>query len=173
MADPAAFRTMFADPAFGLNVDSSRELVDVNGVNSMPRLANMTSERIRDVASLIRKTVVIGVGRAPDRRMVFPEVAVNNFRTAALIAKNYERMDRVITPAEMVIKFGDEDQLDMHRAQKLLEEEQDNSLGASYFKPLTDRSCREIGWKAWSEGALRAFEKIRGKTSGTPLAYLA
>ena len=173
MADIAGFRNMFANAIFGLSLESSRELVEVNGVDSMPRLAGMTGERIRDVVNLIRKTTVRGAGRAADRRMIFPEVVVDNFRTAALIAKNYERLDRVLTPAGMILMFADEDLLDMHKAQKLLEEEQDNSLGAAYFEPLTDRSCREIGWKTWWEGALRALEGIRGKTSKTPLAYLA
>ena len=149
MADIAGFRNMFANAIFGLSLESSRELVEVNGVDSMPRLAGMTGERIRDVVNLIRKTTARGAGRAADRRMIFPEVVVDNFRTAALIAKNYERVDRVLTPADMILMFADTDLLDMHKAQKLLEEEQDNSFGAAYFEPLTDRSCREIGWKTW------------------------
>ena len=116
MADIAGFRNMFANPIFGLSLESSRELVEVNGVDSMPRLAGMTGERIRDVVNLIRKTTVRGVGRAADRRMIFSEVVVDNFRTAALIAKNYERLDRVLTPADMILMFADADLLDMHKA---------------------------------------------------------
>ena len=77
MADNVGFRNMFADPVFGLNAESSRELVDVNGVNSMPRLADLTDSRVGDLVSLIRKTVVRGAGRAANRRMTFPEIVVD------------------------------------------------------------------------------------------------
>ena len=68
MADIAGFRNMFANPIFGLSLESSRELVEVNGVDSMPRLAAMTGERIRDVVSLIRKTMYRERGRLRRRQ---------------------------------------------------------------------------------------------------------
>ena len=142
MADNAAFRAMFADPALGLSDESARELVIVNGVNTMPRLAGMDRERVQDVVHLIRKTTVPG---PPPRRLVFPEVAAHNLMMAGTIAKNYRRIDRVISPAEIVTMFGDEEVLELHKAQRLLEKNYDNTLGASYFKPLTERTCREVG----------------------------
>ena len=116
MADNAVFRAMFADPALGLDNESSLELVIVNDVNTMVRLTRIDRKRVRDVANLIRKTVVQGLIGEPDKRTVFSEVTTHNLLMAGTIAKNYARIDRVITPVEIVAMFGDEDQLEMPKA---------------------------------------------------------
>ena len=48
----------------------------------------------------------------------------------------------------------------------------ENTLGETYFAPLTEKTVYEKGFKSWHDNANRALEDIRGEASGAPLAYI-
>ena len=48
----------------------------------------------------------------------------------------------------------------------------ENTLGETYFAPLTEKTVYEKGFKSWDDNVRRALGDIRGEASGTPLAHL-
>ena len=145
MATNAAFRIFLQDLAIGLNAGSAREVVDEHGINTMKRLANLNLDGVKDLASLIRKQRVLGMPPLPDRFMLFPANAVRMLHLASTIAKNMERVCRVIVLADLLTIMRDTDRLEMHEQQIEIEKDQDNTLGGSYFEPLTEKIVHEQG----------------------------
>ena len=172
MATNAAFRVFFQDQVIGLNEETAREVVLEHGINTMKGLADLTHQAVMDLASLIRKTKVLGAPPAPDRTMTFPASSVRKVYMAAVIAKNMERVSRDVIPAGLLVVMRDADRLDMHEQQIKIERDHDNSHGEYYFSPLTEKTLYEKGFKAWDENVRRALEDTRGEASGTPLTYL-
>ena len=117
MATNAAFRIFLQDPVIGLNTGSAREVVDEYGINTMKRLANLNLDGVKDLASLIRKQRVLGMPPLPDRFMLFPANAVRMLHLASTIAKNMERVCRVIVLADLLTIMCDTDRLEMHEQQ--------------------------------------------------------
>ena len=76
MATNAAFRSFLQDQVVGLNAEMAREVVDVHGINTMKRLADLTRDGIKDLANLICKQRVLNVAPLPDRYMVFSATAL-------------------------------------------------------------------------------------------------
>ena len=113
MATNAAFRVFFQDEVIGLNEKTAREVVLEHGINTMKRLADLTHQAVMDLASLIRKTKVLGVPSAPNRTMMFPASSVRMIYMAAVIAKNMERVSRDVIPAGLLVVMRDVDRLDM------------------------------------------------------------
>ena len=138
----------------------------------MKRLADSTREGVKDLASLIRKQRVLNIAPLPDRFIVFPANGVRMVFMLATIAKNMERVSRNIVPADLLAIMRDVDRLEMHEQQIEIEKDQDNSLGESYFAPLTEKTVYERGFKTWHDNAKCALEDIRGEASGVPLTYL-
>ena len=75
MATNAAFRNFLQDQVVGLNAETAREVVDVHGINTTKRLADLSRDAIKDLANLIRKQRVLNVAPLPDRLMVFSRMA--------------------------------------------------------------------------------------------------
>ena len=94
MVTNAAYRNFLQDQVIGLNAETAREVVDVHGINTMKRLADLNRDDINDLANLIRKQRVLNVAPLPDRLMVFPASGVRMMHMAAVIAKNMERVSR-------------------------------------------------------------------------------
>ena len=63
MATNAAFCNFLQDSVIGLKAKTAREVVDEHGINTMKRLADLTREGDKDLASLIRKQRVLNVAR--------------------------------------------------------------------------------------------------------------
>ena len=114
MATNAAFRNILQDQIIGLNNETAREVVDAHGINTMKRLTDLTHQAVTDLASLIRKTKVLGIPPMPDRLMSFPASSVRMVYLAAVIAKNMERVSRTVVPADFLVIMGDADHLEMH-----------------------------------------------------------
>ena len=72
MATNITFRNFLQDQVVGLNAETAREVVDVHGINTMKRLADLTRAGIKDLANLIRKQRVLNVAPLPDRYIVSP-----------------------------------------------------------------------------------------------------
>ena len=88
MATNAAYHNFLQDQVIGLNAETACEVVDVHGINTMKRLADLNRGDINDLANLIRKQRVLNVAPLPDRLMVFPASGVRMMHMAAVIAKN-------------------------------------------------------------------------------------
>ena len=114
MATNAAYRNFLQDQVIGLNVESSRELVDVHGINIMKRLSDLNRVDINELAQLIRKQKVINAAPLPDRMMVFPASGVGMMHMAAVIARNMERVSRNVDPADLLTIMQDRDLFEMH-----------------------------------------------------------
>ena len=168
MATNAAFCNFLHDPVIGLNAESAREVVDEHGINTMKRLADLTLDGIKDLASLVRKQRVFGMPPLPDRFMLYPANRARMLHMASTIAKNMERVSRVIIPADLVTIMRGVDRLEMHEQQIEIKKEQDNSLGESCIEPLTEKIVYKQGCKTWSENAKRVPEDNRGEPSGVP-----
>ena len=117
MATNAAFRNFLQDPVIGLNAESAREVVDEHGINTMKRLADLNLDSIKYLASLIRKQRVFDMLPLPDRFMLFPANSVHMAYLASTIAKNMERVSRVVIPADLLTMMWDEDWLEVHEQQ--------------------------------------------------------
>ena len=117
MATNVAFRNFLQDPVIGLNAETAREVVDEHGINTMKRLADLTREGGKDLASLIRKQGVLNVAPLSDRFMVFPVNGVRMMHMAAIIAKNMEHVSRNVVPADLLPIMQDADRLEMHEQQ--------------------------------------------------------
>ena len=148
MATNAAFRVFFQDDVIGLNAETAREVVVEHGINTMKKLADMTHQTVTDLDSLIRKTKVLEIPLIPDRTMTFPASIVRMIYMAAVIAKNMERVSRVVLSAGLLVVMCDADHLDMHEQQIKIERDHDNSHGEYYFSPLTEKTLYEKGFKA-------------------------
>ena len=172
MATNAAYRNFLQDNVIGLNAETAREVVDVHGIDTMKKLADLTRQDVAELAQVIRKQKVAMVAPLPDRYMNFPASSVRYVYLAAVIARNMERVSRNVVPADLLTIMQDRDLLEMHEQQIDIEKNQDNTLGETYFAPLTDKIVNDKGFKTWDENARRALEEIRGEASGTPLAYL-
>ena len=158
MATNADFCAFLQDPVIGLNAESARKVVDEHGINTMKRLADLTLARVKDLASLIRKYRVFGMPPLPDRYMLFPANSVRMLHLAATIAKKMDRVSRAVIPADLLTIMRDADCLEMHEQQMEIEKDQDNSLGESYFQPLTEKIVYEQGFETWHDNAKRALE---------------
>ena len=62
------------------------------------------------------------------------------------------------------------EQLEMHKQQVQLEQDNGNSLRAFYFEPMDEKTCHMNGNKSWTEGARRVLENMREKFSLVSLA---
>ena len=55
MATDAAYRNFLQDIVIGLNAETAREVVNVHGINTMKKLADLTRLDINELAQVIRK----------------------------------------------------------------------------------------------------------------------
>ena len=163
MTTPANFKTMFQ--GMGWDADNAKELVQTHGIKTLVQLSRVDDQRSRSIVKAIRSPGGNAVG------LMVTEGAEHGLKFAAIIVRDYKRIDRTLTCGEIKDLFNDEDSYELHSTQLSLEAKWDNGPGESFFKPLTEANTRS-GWKPFYEKFKQNLSLVRGPSTGVPLTYL-
>ena len=133
MTTNANYKTMFTK--MGFSVAAAKVLVDTEGINSMAKLAKITSARASKLTEAIRSPGGTGAGQH------VMESAEHNLVIAAAIANDIIHVSRTIVCADI----GDptSSQFELHEQQRLMEEEWDDKGAIAKFTLFTEKELKK------------------------------
>ena len=138
-------------------------LVDTEGIDTMAKLAKITSARASKLAKVVRSPGGTGAGTHVTKG------AEHNLVIAAAVANDAIRVSRTIKCAEILAPSSFH--FKRHEQQQLMEEEWGDKTAVSKFTLLTKKELKK-GWKVHASKFCIAAAGVRGINDRAPLASL-
>ena len=161
MTTKANFKVMFKRVEF--NDAADVVLVDMEGIDSMVKLARITTTRASKLGKAIRSPGGSGAGTHVTKG------AEHHLVIVSTVANNTTCVSRSLVCAKVM--KPDSSQFEKQETQRLMEEDWDNKTAVAKFAPLPEKE-REKGWKYHSMTFRATSAGIRGINTRAPLAYL-